>query len=134
MIEEDEATTEVKEIYSDIKSTLGIDFVPNMYKLMAPKPAYLEAMSAVSSGRLDAQRHSARSAASSASSLTERRFPVFVALTSPKATAPSTRIVRSPMSPHRSASAGCDRRPPLAVQTKSNVHGPLLCVAAIGRC
>jgi hypothetical protein len=35
MIEEDEATTEVKEIYSDIKSTLGIDFVPNMYKLTA---------------------------------------------------------------------------------------------------
>ena len=43
MIEEDEATADVKEIYGDIKSTLGIDFVPNMYKLMAPKPPYLEA-------------------------------------------------------------------------------------------
>ncbi len=43
MVEEDEATDGVKEIYGDIKSTLGIDFVPNMYKLMAPNPAYLGA-------------------------------------------------------------------------------------------
>jgi alkylhydroperoxidase/carboxymuconolactone decarboxylase family protein YurZ len=43
MIEEDEATDEVKQVYGDIKSTLGIDFVPNMYKLMAPNPSYLEA-------------------------------------------------------------------------------------------
>jgi alkylhydroperoxidase/carboxymuconolactone decarboxylase family protein YurZ len=43
MIEEDEATDDVKQIYGDIKTTLGIDFVPNMYKLMAPKPPYLEA-------------------------------------------------------------------------------------------
>jgi alkylhydroperoxidase/carboxymuconolactone decarboxylase family protein YurZ len=43
MIEEDEATADVKEIYGDIKSRLEIDFVPNMYKLMAPNPPYLEA-------------------------------------------------------------------------------------------
>lgn len=43
MVEENEATDEVKEIYGDIKSTLGIDFVPNMYKLMAPNPPYLQA-------------------------------------------------------------------------------------------
>lgn len=43
MIEEEEATGSVKDIYRDIKDTLGIDFVPNMYKLMAPKPPYLEA-------------------------------------------------------------------------------------------
>jgi alkylhydroperoxidase/carboxymuconolactone decarboxylase family protein YurZ len=43
MVEEDDATAEVTEIYGDIKSTLGIDFVPNMYKLMAPSPSYLEA-------------------------------------------------------------------------------------------
>ncbi len=43
MIEVDEATGKVKEIYDDIKETLGIDFVPNMYKTMARNPAYLEA-------------------------------------------------------------------------------------------
>lgn len=43
MIAEDEATGRVKEIYEDITQTLGIDFVPNMYKAMAPKPGYLEA-------------------------------------------------------------------------------------------
>jgi len=43
MITEDEATGRVKEIYEDITQTLGIDFVPNMYKAMAPKPDYLEA-------------------------------------------------------------------------------------------
>ena len=43
MITEDEATGKVKEIYEDIRQTLGIDFVPNMYKAMAPKPGYLEA-------------------------------------------------------------------------------------------
>ena len=43
MVEEDEATDEVKEVYDDIKSTLGTDFIPNMYKLMAPNPPYLEA-------------------------------------------------------------------------------------------
>ena len=43
MITEDEATGRVKEIYEDITQTLGIDFVPNMYKAMAPKPDYLQA-------------------------------------------------------------------------------------------
>ena len=43
MIEETEATGKVKEIYEDIKESLGIDFVPNMYKVMAHRPGYLEA-------------------------------------------------------------------------------------------
>jgi alkylhydroperoxidase/carboxymuconolactone decarboxylase family protein YurZ len=43
MIGEDEATGKTKAIYEDIKGTLGIDFVPNMYKVMASKPDYLEA-------------------------------------------------------------------------------------------
>ena len=43
LISEDEATGKVKDIYDEIKSHLGIDFVPNLYKSMAPKPDYLEA-------------------------------------------------------------------------------------------
>lgn len=43
MIPEEEATGKVKEIYAEIKSELGIDFVPNLYKVMASKPGYLEA-------------------------------------------------------------------------------------------
>jgi alkylhydroperoxidase/carboxymuconolactone decarboxylase family protein YurZ len=43
MIPEEKATGKVKDIYGEIKSTLGIDFVPNLYKVMAPNPAYLEA-------------------------------------------------------------------------------------------
>lgn len=43
LISEEEATGKVKEIYKDIRQTLGIDFVPNLYKAMAPKPGYLEA-------------------------------------------------------------------------------------------
>ncbi len=42
MIEESEATGKVEEIYDDIKKTLGIDFVPNMYKAIATNPSYLE--------------------------------------------------------------------------------------------
>ena len=42
MVEETDATGKVQEIYDDIKTTLGIDFVPNMYKVMAGKPDYLE--------------------------------------------------------------------------------------------
>src|SRR6266568_8887232 len=34
MVPEEEATGKVKEIYADIKTTLGIDFVPNLYKVM----------------------------------------------------------------------------------------------------
>jgi alkylhydroperoxidase/carboxymuconolactone decarboxylase family protein YurZ len=43
MIPEEQATGRVKEIYADIKAQLGIDFVPNLYKVMAAKPRYLEA-------------------------------------------------------------------------------------------
>ncbi len=43
MVAEDEAAGKVKDIYEDIKSRLGIDFVPNLYKVMASKPDYLEA-------------------------------------------------------------------------------------------
>ena len=42
MIDEENATGNVKKIYSEIKESLGIDFVPNMYKIMAHKPHYLE--------------------------------------------------------------------------------------------
>jgi AhpD family alkylhydroperoxidase len=42
VIEESEATGKVKEVYEDIQKTLGIDFVPNMYKAMANNPDYLE--------------------------------------------------------------------------------------------
>ena len=41
MIEEDQASLEIKEIYEDIKESLGIAFIPNMYKVMAGKPDYL---------------------------------------------------------------------------------------------
>jgi alkylhydroperoxidase/carboxymuconolactone decarboxylase family protein YurZ len=42
MIPEEEASGKVKEIYEEIKDSLGIDFVPNMYRIMAHKPEYLE--------------------------------------------------------------------------------------------
>ena len=59
MVSEDEATGRVKGIYEDIKQAFGIDFVPNLYRVMATNPAYLEAnwnkVKAVmfASGRLD---------------------------------------------------------------------------------
>ena len=40
---EQEAEGKVREIYYEIMSSLGIDFVPNMYKAMAGKPDFLEA-------------------------------------------------------------------------------------------
>ena len=43
MVPEDEATGRVKEIFEEIKESLGIDFVPNMYKVMATKPSFLDA-------------------------------------------------------------------------------------------
>jgi alkylhydroperoxidase/carboxymuconolactone decarboxylase family protein YurZ len=43
MIPEEEAMGKVKAVYDDLKSRLGIDFVPNLYKVMASKPDYLEA-------------------------------------------------------------------------------------------
>ncbi len=36
------ASGKLEELYDDIKKTLGIDFVPNMYQAMANNPAYLE--------------------------------------------------------------------------------------------
>ncbi len=42
MVSEEEATGRVKELYEEIKKSLGIDFVPNMYKIMAPNPDFLE--------------------------------------------------------------------------------------------
>jgi uncharacterized peroxidase-related enzyme len=43
MISEEEATGKVKEIYDQVKEELGIDFVPNMYRVMAANPDFLEA-------------------------------------------------------------------------------------------
>ncbi len=43
MIAEDAATGKVRTVYEDIRATLGLDFVPNLYKVMAAKPDYLEA-------------------------------------------------------------------------------------------
>ncbi len=43
LISEEEATGRVKEIFEEIKKTAGIDFVPNLYRAMAPIPEYLEA-------------------------------------------------------------------------------------------
>ena len=43
MIDDADATGKTKSIYEDIRTTLGIDFVPNMYRAMAVKPDFLEA-------------------------------------------------------------------------------------------
>jgi alkylhydroperoxidase family enzyme len=43
MISEEEASGKVRHIYEEIRSKLGIDFVPNLYKVMASRPDYLEA-------------------------------------------------------------------------------------------
>jgi hypothetical protein len=43
MVSEEEARGKVKEIYAEIKATLGIDFVPHLYRVMALKPDYLQA-------------------------------------------------------------------------------------------
>jgi alkylhydroperoxidase family enzyme len=43
MVSEEEASGKVKDIYEEIKSKLGIDFVPNLYRVMGSKPDYLEA-------------------------------------------------------------------------------------------
>jgi AhpD family alkylhydroperoxidase len=42
VVEEKDATRKVTNIYEEIKTTLGIDFVPNMYKTLAVNPDYLE--------------------------------------------------------------------------------------------
>ena len=43
LVAEEEATGKVKALYDEIKSEHGIDFVPNLYRAMAPNPEYLEA-------------------------------------------------------------------------------------------
>lgn len=43
LVSEDEATGRVATLYEEIKATLGTDFVPNLYKVMASNPGYLEA-------------------------------------------------------------------------------------------
>jgi len=42
MIDEPDAVGKVNMVYDEIKEKLDIDFVPNMYKLMAVNPEYLE--------------------------------------------------------------------------------------------
>ena len=42
MVSEDQAVGKVRDIYEEIMDSLDIDFVPNMYKLMAVKPDFLE--------------------------------------------------------------------------------------------
>lgn len=42
LIDESDATGKTEAIYEDIRSSLGIDFVPNMYKAMAVNPDFLE--------------------------------------------------------------------------------------------
>jgi len=41
LIGESDTSGRTEEIFSEIKETLGIDFVPNMYKAMANNPDYL---------------------------------------------------------------------------------------------
>ena len=59
MIPENEAVGRAKAVYQEIMEQFGIDFVPNLYKVMASNPDYLEAnwnkVKAVmfASGRLD---------------------------------------------------------------------------------
>jgi alkylhydroperoxidase/carboxymuconolactone decarboxylase family protein YurZ len=43
MIPEDQAVGKVKTVYQEIKEQFGIDFVPNLYRVMATNPGYLEA-------------------------------------------------------------------------------------------
>ena len=42
MVSEEEAHGRVAEIYEEIKASLGTDFVPNLYKVMAVNPGFLE--------------------------------------------------------------------------------------------
>lgn len=43
MVSEDEAVGLVKAVYQEIKHAFSIDFVPNLYRVMASNPSYLEA-------------------------------------------------------------------------------------------
>ncbi len=42
LVEEHDAAGKVKIVYDEIKDSLNIDFIPNMYKAMAVNPEYLE--------------------------------------------------------------------------------------------
>ena len=59
MVSEDEAVGSVKAVYKEIKKEFGIDFVPNLYRVMASNPGYLEAnwnkvkAVMIASGKLD---------------------------------------------------------------------------------
>ncbi len=59
LVPEEEAVGKVKVIYEQIKQQFGIDFVPNLYRVMATNPDYLEAnwnkvkAVMVGSGKLD---------------------------------------------------------------------------------
>jgi uncharacterized peroxidase-related enzyme len=52
-VAEDAATGKVAEIYADIRRTKGIDFVPNMWRVLATNPDHLELVW----GRLKAIMH-----------------------------------------------------------------------------
>jgi len=43
LIPEEDATGKVKALYEEIKTSLRIDFVPNLCRAIAPNPDYLEA-------------------------------------------------------------------------------------------
>lgn len=42
LVEESEASSEVRAIYDEVKRTFNIDFVPNLYKAMAHNPEFLK--------------------------------------------------------------------------------------------
>ena len=42
LISDDEATGVVRAVFDDIKTTKGIDFVPNIWRALATNPAHLE--------------------------------------------------------------------------------------------
>lgn len=57
-VEETDAPDEIRKVYADIKEWFGLPFVPNLFKVMANHPAYLEATWArlkviMGPGRLD---------------------------------------------------------------------------------
>ena len=44
LVSEEQADDQVKKIYKEIKKTLGLPFVPNVFKAMATNPEQLETM------------------------------------------------------------------------------------------
>lgn len=44
VVNEEQATGKVKEVYDDIKETKRIDFVPNFWKALSVNPDHLEAV------------------------------------------------------------------------------------------